>query len=193
MKRLNLCFAGAIAVLLSTSGQAAVVSLASDVYLSGAPYTVHIGSDASYTFSYVPNGDSTVAIAMDGTGQVYGNGFLSPNAPDPLQIDVLVPDQLSLGQFFQQTGTQSVPYSLTQSSVAIRFMTGGQTYYGYALVGGDSLIQFAYNDTPGGSISTGEAPAAVPEPLSWAMMVVGFGAIGAALRRSKAACAIRFA
>jgi len=192
MKRMSVIAAGAFAVLGAWSSQAAIVSLASNVELSGSPYTVNIGPDASYTFSNISNGTSTVALSMTGTGQVYGNGFFSPNAPDPLQIDVLVPDQLSLGQFFQQTGTQSIPFSLTQSSVALRFLTGGQTYYGYAQVGGSKLIQFAYNNTPLGSISTGQAPAAVPEPATWAMMLVGFGMLGGALRR-KAVTGARFA
>jgi hypothetical protein len=185
VKYVSVIAVGAVAVLVSASSQAAVVSLASNVELSSSPYTVNIGPDASYTFSNVSNGSSTVAISMTGTGQVYGNGFFSPNGPDPLQIDVLVPDQLSLGQFFQQTGTQSIPFSVTQSSVALRFLTGGQTYYGYAQVGGSKLIQFAYNDTPLGSISTGQAPAAVPEPATWAMMLAGFGMLGGALRRKK--------
>ena len=35
------------------------------------------------------------------------------------------------------------------------------------------------------SISVSEAVTAVPEPASWAMMIVGFGAIGGALRRTR--------
>lgn len=185
MKLWSLVAASTFSVLFASAGQAAVVRLASNVDLSSAPYTVDIGSEASYTFSYVPNGTSPVAVSMAGTGMVYGNGFFSPNSPDPLQIDVAVPDQLSLGEFFQQTGTQSIPFSLTQSSIAVSFMLAGQTYYGYATVGGSSLIQFAYNDVAGGSISTGQSPAAVPEPATWAMMVGGFGLIGATARRRR--------
>jgi hypothetical protein len=185
MKRMSIIAAGAFAVLASVSSQAAVVSLASNINLTASPYTVNIGSDASYTFSYAPNGNNTVAIAMSGTGEVFGNGFGSANAAAPLQFDVLVPDQLSLGEFFKQTGAQVIPFSIAQTQVALRFMTGGQTYYGYAQVAGSSLLQFAYNDTPLGSISTGQAPAAVPEPATWAMMLVGFGMLGGTLRRSK--------
>lgn len=192
MKRLSMIAAGAVAVLTPTLSRAAVVSLASNVDLTNGQYTVNIGSDASYTFRYAPNGNNTVALSMTGTGEVYGNGFFSPNSPDPLQVDVVVPDQLSLGEFFKQTGTQTIPFSIAQTQVALRFMTGGQTYYGYAQVAGSSLLQFAYNDTPLGSISTGQAPAAVPEPATWAMMLVGFGILGGVLRRSKVT-GVRFA
>ena len=36
---------------------------------------------------------------------------------------------------------------------------------------------------------TGSAPPTVPEPASWAMMIAGFGLVGAAMRRRKAAIA----
>ena len=184
MKRYSLVCAAAVMALSSFEASAAVVSLADNVDLSSGPHTVNIGPDASYTFSFVPNGSSSVAVSMTGTGQVYGNGFFSPNSPDPLQIDVLVPDQLSLGQFFKQTGTQSIPYSIAQTFIALTFATGGQTYFGYAGVGGSFLTQFAFNDTPGGSILTGEA-AAVPESSTWALIISGVGMVGAALRRRR--------
>lgn len=44
------------------------------------------------------------------------------------------------------------------------------------------------------SITAGTLAAAVPEPASWAMMIVGFGVVGGALRRRKAAGqTVRFA
>lgn len=49
----------------------------------------------------------------------------------------------------------------------------------YATTGGTQLA----TTRPGGG---GNAMAAVPEPASWAMLVTGFGAIGAAQRRRKA-------
>jgi len=36
-------------------------------------------------------------------------------------------------------------------------------------------------------------PSAVPEPATWAMMILGFGAIGASMRRSKQSTRVRFA
>lgn len=193
MKHLYAIACAAAALCISPGAEAAVVSLASDVELSGGAFVVPIGSDATYTFSYSPDGLSTVAIAMTGTGQVFGNGFFSPNAPDPLQIGTLVPDQLSLGMFFSQTGTQQIPFSISQSSVALRFVLGGNTHYGYATVGGSRLIQFAYNDTPDGSIVIGDLPAAaIPEPATWGMMIIGFGAIGGAARRRQSV-RVRFA
>jgi hypothetical protein len=193
MRRFNLFAAGITAALLSSAGHTAIISVASDVELSGGAKTFSLGSSASYTFNYLSsNFLSPVTIAMSGTGQVYGNGFFSPNGPDPLQIDVLVPDQLSLGEFFTQVGAQPIPYSIAQSSVALRFTDGGQTYYGYATVGGSRLIQLAYNNVAGGKISTAQSPDPVPEPATWAIMVLGFGMVGGTMRRAQART-LRFA
>ena len=38
--------------------------------------------------------------------------------------------------------------------------------------------------------STGSIPSAVPEPATWAMMIVGFGLAGAAMRRRREAPAL---
>ena len=44
---------------------------------------------------------------------------------------------------------------------------------------------YADNLATGFSVSLANVAGAVPEPASWAMMLVGFGAIGAAMRRPK--------
>lgn len=180
----------AVAAIACSPASAAIVSVIENVDLSAQPansITVAMGSDASYTFSYLAGSYSPISIATNGTAQVYGNGFLTPNAADPLQLGAVVPTQLSLGQFFQVTGSAPIAYSIALVNVALRFTDGGETYYGYAQVGGSSLTRIAFNNTPGGSITTGEAPAAVPEPASWALMLGGFGLVGDALRRRKAA------
>lgn len=59
---------------------------------------------------------------------------------------------------------------------------------------------FSYDDTPGAyqinltGVTFGPAAVAgVPEPATWAMMVMGFGAIGAGLRRRQARTTVSFA
>lgn len=55
------------------------------------------------------------------------------------------------------------------SVVAANFNQGGEVHLGTYKLGGDFL------NTPGGSV--------VPEPATWAMMIMGFGLVGAAMRR----------
>jgi hypothetical protein len=178
----------AIALIASSPASAAIISLASNVDLSAQPsntYTVPVGDGSSYSFTYTPDSYSPVSLATAGAAQVYGNGFFSRNAADPLQLGAVVPDQLSLGEFFQISGSTPISYSIALVNVALRFVDNGQTYYGYAQVGGSFLNQLAINDTPGGAITTGEpvTAAAVPEPATWALLIGGFGITGLAMRR----------
>lgn len=189
-------FLATAAVLAAGPASATVVGYTPNVDLSSNnPYTVTFG-DASYTFGYDPSGSyySPITMGVGGTGLVYGNTPLEVGLPSALQEGTLVPDQLSLGEFFAPTGLQPISFSIAMDWVALEFTNGGQTFYGYAEVGGSYLDRIAYNDTPGGSITTGEAiaaapNAAVPEPASWALMIGGFGLVGGALRRQRQALA----
>lgn len=73
------------------------------------------------------------------------------------------------------------------------------TVTGLVGAGGGSTLEFLGRQDPGfnrlDNVSVDLAvPAAVPEPATWAMMLVGFGAIGAAMRRRRQqAPKVRFA
>jgi hypothetical protein len=68
-------------------------------------------------------------------------------------------------------------------------LAGGQTYdfdliYDSRIVGSDGNVgtEVFFDSHTGGAFSTA---AAVPEPAAWALMLLGFGGLGAALRSSK--------
>jgi hypothetical protein len=70
----------------------------------------------------------------------------------------------------------------------------GDTFYGFEAIDGQSIMNVHYAaDTPPGSIDilkqvridVAGAPGGVPEPGTWAMMLLGFGATGVAMRRSR--------
>lgn len=71
-------------------------------------------------------------------------------------------------------------------------LTAGDTYT-FAIANHDNLYRTAALGTYVGGVSSGFSfkitESAVPEPATWALMVSGFGLVGAALRRRKAATA----
>jgi hypothetical protein len=73
------------------------------------------------------------------------------------------------------TLTPAPQLSFTGSSILIVFDTVGSGQFNFGGDGGQAI--FAYNS------------GAVPEPASWAMMIAGFGLVGAAMRRRALAAA----
>jgi hypothetical protein len=110
---------------------------------------------------------SSLYIAFDGGAPILV-GTADTGSPAPL----------TNGQFsifvgaFDDTGTFST----------VEFWGDG---FGEALYGGGT-IRYA-------AIDVGSLPGAVPEPASWAMMIVGFGAIGGLMRRRKGSAKLALA
>lgn len=90
------------------------------------------------------------------------------------------------------SGSYSQSFDLTQaSSFNAAFITanGGtvstaRTAFVNGLLGGRAYFNIHTNLNPGGEIR-GQLAGAVPEPSTWAMMLLGFGAVGCSMRRRK--------
>ncbi len=98
--------------------------------------------------------------------------------------------------------------NLTMTSGTLNFFNAGSTIFsfdisnfapmGTSATTVSNATSFTYGDgTPigiaAGSGGTINISAAVPEPATWAMMLIGFGAIGHSMRRRKQAAVVRFA
>lgn len=87
------------------------------------------------------------------------------------------------------SGTNSV--AITVNGVTQSFALGnGQNFFGFQATGGDRItsISFATNGTGVADLRQlrlGGVQAAVPEPGTWALMLLGFGVVGASLRRRR--------
>ncbi|MFL5296709.1 MAG: PEPxxWA-CTERM sorting domain-containing protein [Phenylobacterium sp.] len=69
-----------------------------------------------------------------------------------------------------------------------RALGNGENFFGFQGINGESIRSVAITLNGGGTgdvrqIRLDQSTAAIPEPATWAMMIVGFGGIGALLRR----------
>lgn len=152
---------------------------------------------ASFTFTY----DAAAAASFDpnpysvmtgGTGQTSAfGGFLGiplvPSAFD--QRGVLIDNNL-FPSFAAFPSLTPIPFSLTPSDLPLRYMSGADSYFGYARLNGNGTLDFAFESQAnaaiiGGSPITGPLPSAIPEPAAWAMLLLGFAAVGSALRAKR--------
>lgn len=145
------------------------------------------GSTASFTqeLGMLINGTPTGIIGLNNKTSNYGDSLVlgSANAGDTLTFFINV---ITTGDVFYSQK------SLNFDGVNHVFSAG---YAGDALVPAGTYV--AFEDLRGGgdlnyfdeTFVFTNVSAAVPEPASWALMIVGFGMVGVTLRRRKAVIA----
>jgi hypothetical protein len=171
-----------------TSAKAANVVVTTNADFSVAPFTITLGSGidvATYTFSVIPENDG-VTIDQVSTG---GDGLVSSfvSTPAPYQADILIGAD---SKFLAFPSPAPILYSVSLDNIGLEFQLPDGLHFGYVTTFGPEVLQYGYNQTPGGPIATGSS---VPEPATWAMMLVGFAGLGfagyRASRRTAAAVA----
>lgn len=191
----------ALSTTIAAPASAAVLGV-ENVSLSGTPTTFNLGS-GSFLFAF----DAAAAAAFNpapysvqttGTGQTSAfGGFLGiPLAPSLFdQSGVLINGNL-FPSFAAFPALTPIPFSLVPGDLALRYSSGADFFYGYARLNGNGTLNFAFESTANASIRAGAAitgplggVGAVPEPGTWAMMLIGFGAIGWSLRSRRRAVA----
>lgn len=133
-------------------------------FLDGSQTFMNVaaGFDTGFSFNYVSlnySGSVGVYDGLNGTGNLLASLDLSPNAG-------------SCPGF----GAQFCPFSPT----GVNFAGIGKSI-SFAGVAN----QIVFDDVTFGSAIPGDTGGAVPEPATWAMMIVGFGMAGAAVRRRR--------
>lgn len=141
--------------------------------------------------SAAPTGDATKYLA------VYQGGYqsmLSTQSFNTLALYWGTPDTFNTVDLLDQggnsiatiTGADVGGLSALNASSALVTLTSSQNFYGAKFSSSGNSFEL---DNVRFSTASVQAPAgtsAVPEPSSWAMMIVGFGAVGYASRRRPA-------
>ncbi|HMI41603.1 MAG TPA: PEPxxWA-CTERM sorting domain-containing protein [Sphingomicrobium sp.] len=168
---------------------------------AGGPTIVHFTGDTTETAGTV----DTLRL-QDGQGQADITGAeITVGGPANDLYNLLSGDIFLTGHAgmdwieFGLTGLTSgtVDFIITLSDATTvsfldQLLGSGDTFFGFLANGGTSITNVHYSaDTPPAELTIlkqvriNETVAAVPEPGTWAMMLLGFGAAGFALRRRK--------
>lgn len=135
------------------------------------------GAEALVGAAYTNNragATSTVLYALDAAG----NKLLrSTNANAGTYVDTNLVDATFGPLGVDLGGLNNVGFDISGKTGAAFFATTNQLYSLNLTSGSSTLI----GDIGGGAL-TGLTAGAVPEPETWALMIVGFGAVGAAMR-----------
>lgn len=178
---------------LASAPASAQVLGASNVNVT-VPTTFTVGGQ-TFTFDYDPNAaavfnPATYSVQTGGTAQTSAfGGFLGiPLEPSLFDTRGVFIDGNLFPSFAAFPTSTPIPFSLVPGDLALRYSLGSDFYYGFARLNGNGTLDFAFESRANTGLNAGAAivgplAAAVPEPGTWAMMLVGFGAIGFATRR----------
>jgi hypothetical protein len=159
------------------------------INVPGAPTTATITGGIDYaTFFAGPSGGSSAVTDFNvllGNGSNYNAGNFAPFASGVNAVLILTSGQTGTLNFVANGGNAPL-FSFD--------LTGLFTADGQGALPGGGLTLTNSTQIDGTTIAAGSAGtlavAAVPEPGTWAMMILGFGAMGVAMRRRRTLSAL---
>lgn len=138
--------------------------------------TLYTANDSRSSASFTLNGKS---VTLYGTGYASRNLFDSEGAY--LDDNTIFDKGMYVGSFYQLPSVKN-PKTLSVLSNDVDYVAtrdGGRSNGGLSLT--NTYLYLSVATVQGGPTD------AVPEPAAWAMMVIGFGAVGSIMRRRKMA------
>ena len=155
-----------------------------------APVVTTVRADLSvslFTFSFGASGDFFAPLSVSTGGSGLVNSFFG--SPTTFFVDRGVvsfgPNAFPAG-FTEFPTVTTVPFSNGDNFIGLRSTSGGRNFYGFVYTTNAVLNSYGFETVADQTIvATTELAAAVPEPGTWALMIVGFGAVGYGLRRRR--------
>lgn len=179
--------AASLALAIGTTALSASPASAASVLVQGStnystsPVTFSFG-DSTFTLAATGNIFAPTAISTGGTGQV-NTIFGQPTTYFVDRGTVTFGPGMQYAAFNALT---TIPSSNGNNFFGLRATSGTDVFFGYAFTTNNILNGVVFNNVAGQAITASvNLPAAVPEPGTWAMMLLGFGAIGFAMRRRR--------
>ena len=174
MRKLLIGMAGATALALSSAANA-TITINSSTGLATAPSVVNTATQSTVGLTANQTVNGTWSASVDFTNDL--SGIYS------LLIGTSTPGSTITG-FMLQNSAQTTTYFTYSGSPFTN-----NTFNLGSLAAGDYLFTFNGNNTSteGGVTSANLtfSVAAVPEPATWALMLLGFAGVGFAMRRSR--------
>lgn len=161
-----------------------------------APIITSVGADLSSSpFTFNAAGSS---FTFGFNGDFFGAGPVTIATADGGQVNTIFGQPTT---YFVDRGLvsfgPSMQYAAFSNATPIRFTNGdnfiglraaandGSAFYGFAFTTNNILNSFGFETVANTAITATTAVPAIPEPTTWAMMLIGFGAAGYAIRRGR--------
>ena len=181
MKALYFTATAAAAFIASSSAQAAPIVTVVNANLLTTPTTFSY-QGASFSFSATDSLFTPLTVQTNSTGALSAFGGFLGIALVPTTSFTnrgTVTYGPGSGQFASFLDPIKPNATNGENFIGLRASVGGESYYGYAFTTGNVLNSFAFESIANTAIT---ATAAVPEPATWALMLVGFAMVGGAAR-----------
>lgn len=177
--------------LTATPATAAPVLTLVDQDISTTPFTF---SFMGGTFTFDGSGGFPNFLSVSTSGGAAVRTVFGNPSTDFTNRGVVTYDASTLGGFGSFPTLTPVPFTNGENFLGLRVTSGGQDFFGFAFTTNGRFNGFGFETTPGVGITatTDFSAAAVPEPSVWALLILGFGAVGAAMRRRQS-LAVRYA
>lgn len=177
--------------LSALPAQAEVIITPVNLDISTTPYTF---SFMGGTFTFDTGGGFPNFLNVQTSGGAAVRTVFGQPSTDFTNRGTVTYNASTLGGFGSFPDRTNVRFTNGENFLGLRVTSGGQDFFGFAFTTDTVLNSFGFETQPGvGITATRAIPAAVPEPATWAMLILGFGAVGSVLRRRKVETAVRYA